>query len=153
MPGAVDKISIQPVSRKDAPSSCVHICTTDARLHSSNCGRLRFLNSLVPLPDTPGRSSNVNRASYVTAIVAEYSTQVQHHQFIFVQSLSRRSRMRISGAFPEGNYGFKGRTGCSAAPHLILNLGADFYFTNPGLKQLYGALEHFSRQSRSLAHL
>jgi hypothetical protein len=57
-------------------------------------GFLGLLHRFVPSPDASGRASQKNRARQITAVVAEYSTQVQYHQFVFLQPLFRGMRMR-----------------------------------------------------------
>src|ERR1700722_19103215 len=61
---------------------------------------LSLLDRFVP-PANPSRcASQKNGPRQVTAVVAEYSTQVQHHQFVFLQSLFRGLRMRQRRARP-----------------------------------------------------
>ena len=57
-------------------------------------GFLGLLDRRVPAPNASGRAPQKHRARQITAVVAEYSTQVQHHQFVFLQTLFRRPRMR-----------------------------------------------------------
>jgi len=62
---------------------------------------LGLLHCFVPSPYASRCASQKDRARQIAAIVAEYSTQVQDHQFVFLQSLFSRPRMRQSGTRPE----------------------------------------------------
>jgi hypothetical protein len=153
MSGTVHEAMIEAITCKNAASRRIYISTTDARLYCGNGRGLRFPNGSIPLPDSLRRAPHKNRASYVTAIVAEYSTQVQYHQFIFAQSLSGGPRMWVRGALPKGHNGFKRWTRGSPQAHLIFDFRAEFHFANTGLEQLQGVFECLSGEYRSFANL
>src|SRR5262249_24922217 len=98
MTGAMHEVAVQTVARQNVPGCPVHVTASDANPHGGNRSRLRFLNCPIPSPDASWRSPQKKRARNVAAIVAEYSTQVQYHQFIFPQALGRRPCMRQRGA-------------------------------------------------------
>src|ERR1700730_15429832 len=109
MSGAMHKIRVKAVTRQNPPGGGIDISATCARARRSYGGRLGFLNRAIPSPYACGCPSHEGSARNVATIVAEYSTQVQHDQFIFPQSPSGRPRVRVGGALSKGHDGFEGR--------------------------------------------
>src|ERR1700739_1786031 len=94
MPCAVHEILFQSVFLKDFSRGGIHFSASYPCLNGSDRGFLRFLNRPVPLPHALRSTPQMHGSRHVAAIVAEYSTQVQHDQLIFPQLLSRRTGMR-----------------------------------------------------------
>ena len=92
---AVHEIMVKPVTRQNPSGGGIYLSTTDAGLRRGYCGRLRFLDRAIPSPYARRSASYEDSPSNIAAIVAEYNTQVQHHQFIFPQALFGRPRMRV----------------------------------------------------------
>src|SRR6267378_122904 len=106
--GAMHKQTIKMVTRQDPPCSSIHVAAEGAIRCRGNGCRLRFQNPSVPRPDATGGPPHKDRTGDVAAIVAEYNTQVQHHQLIFPQSFGGRAGMGKGGAGPEGHDGLEG---------------------------------------------
>ena len=64
---------------------------------------LRLLDRFIPPANSRRCAPQINGARQIAAVVAEYSTQVQHHQLVFLQSLCRGMRMRQRRARPGGH--------------------------------------------------
>src|SRR5579884_2505658 len=94
MARAVNEKLVQFVTCQYPPRCCVHSFAGYPRPGRRNRRLLGFLHCSMPLAHTPRRPSGEDRPRNVAAIVAEYNTQVQHHQLIFPQSLGSGSRMR-----------------------------------------------------------
>src|SRR6266481_2901256 len=92
---AVHEVIVKPVSRQNPSGSGIDIPATDADPRGRDGGRLRFLDRAIPLPYARRGASYEDSPREIAAIVGEYSTQVQYHQFIFPQSLFRGPRMRV----------------------------------------------------------
>src|SRR6267378_138773 len=105
---AMHKQMIKMVARQDPPCSSIHVAAEGAILCRGNGRRLRFQNPCVPRPDATGGPPHEDCTGNVAAIVAEYNTQVQHHQLIFPQSFGGRAGMGKGGAGPEGHDGLEG---------------------------------------------
>jgi hypothetical protein len=140
--GAVHEIMVKAVARQNPSGGGVDISTPGAGLRSGYRGRLRFLDSAIPPPHAHRSASDEDSSRNITAIVAEYNTQVQYHQFIFPQAFFCGPRMRVCRTSAEGHYTFERRTRSSPAPHLIFNLGGDLDFAHTRLKQLEDARQH-----------
>jgi hypothetical protein len=91
--GAMHKIRVKPVTRQNPSGGGIDIPTAGSRPRRGYRSRLRFLDRAIPSPYARRGTSDENSARDIAAIVGEYSTQVQYHQFIFPQSLFRRPRM------------------------------------------------------------
>src|SRR5260370_42520115 len=113
------------MARQNLPGSRIDVTTADAGLDCGDCGRLRVLHRTIPSPDARRGPPYKYGAGNVAAIVAEYSTQVQHDQFIFPQSLGRGACMRVGGALSKSHDALEGPPGSSALPPLVLNLRGD----------------------------
>src|SRR5260221_14395526 len=94
MPCAVHEILFQSVFLKDIPRGGVHFPTSYPCLDGSDRGFLRFLNRPVPLPHALAGTPHMHCTRHVAAIVAEYNTQVQHHQLIFPNLLNHPTPLR-----------------------------------------------------------
>src|SRR5882672_7432221 len=110
---AMHKQTIKMVTCQDLPCSSIHVAAEGAIPCCGYGCRLRFENPSVPHPNATGGPPHKDRTGDVAAIVAEYNTQVQDDQLIFPQSFGGGACMRKSGASPEGNDGFEGRS-CGA---------------------------------------
>src|SRR5882762_1262934 len=106
--GAMHKQTIKMVTCQDPPCSGIHVAAEGPIPRRGNGCRLRFQNPSVPRPDATGGPPHKDCTGDVAAIVAEYNTQVQHHQLIFPQSFGGRAGVRKGGASPEGHDGLKG---------------------------------------------
>src|ERR1700730_9587271 len=136
MSGAMHKIRVKAVTRQNPLGGAIDISATWTRRLRSHGGRLGFVNRAIPSPYACGCASHKDSARNIAAIVAEYSTQVQHDQFIFPQSPSGRPRVRVGGALSKGHDGFEGRLGGPALPHLVLNFRGDLQLAYARLEQL-----------------
>src|SRR5438046_470935 len=105
----VNKKMVQTIAGQDLPRRRVDVPAGRGALARCDRRRLGLQNRAVPTPDAFWRPPHVHCARYVAAIVAEYSTQVQHDQLIFPQSFGRRTRMRQCGSLSERDDRFKGR--------------------------------------------
>jgi len=94
---AVNEEFVQAISSQDLPRRSIHIRANRAARCRRDRGPLGLQNSLIPSPYSFWGPPHVDGAGNVAAIVAEYSTQVQHHQLIFPQSLGRGPGMREGG--------------------------------------------------------
>src|SRR5271165_3349512 len=90
---AVHEIFFKPVLLQDFPGRCVHFPAGDSGIHCGYRSLVGLLHRPVPSPDSVRCPAHVDRACNVAAIVGEYSTQVQHHQLIFLQPLGGRARV------------------------------------------------------------
>src|ERR1700687_5342027 len=113
MAGTVHEESVQTVRCQNLPCGCIDVAAPCSVPDRCNRRRVRFQYRSVATPDAPGGLPKEHRAGYVAAIVAEYNTQVQHHQLIFPQSFGGRTGVRERGTRAEGDDGFKGRPGGS----------------------------------------
>src|ERR1700740_3420889 len=93
MPRTVHEILFQSVFLKDIARGGIHFTASYPCPNGSDRSFLRFLNRPVPLPHALRGTPHMHGTRHVAAIVAEYSTQVQHDQLIFPQLLSRRTGM------------------------------------------------------------
>src|SRR6266852_5795853 len=150
---AVHKISVQAVVRQNSPGGGVDITAACAGLRCRYGSGLRFLHGAVPSADALWGAPDKHSPRDIAAIMAEYSTQVQHHQFIFPQSFSGRPRMRIGGALAEGYDGLERRTGGASPAHLVFNLRAHLDLRDPRLQELQCAGKDVAGEVRGLAHL
>src|SRR5690348_8153695 len=89
---------------------------------------LSLLHRFVPSPDAGRCASQEDRARQITAIVAEYSTQVQHDQFVFLQSFFGWTRMRQSGARPRSHDSVERRSACAFAAQTVVDLSGNVQF-------------------------
>src|SRR5260370_8098123 len=122
--------------RQNLPGSRIDVTTADAGLDCGDCGRLRVLHRTIPSSDARRGPPYKYGAGNVAAIVAEYSTQVQHDQFIFPQSLGGGPCMRVGGALSKSHDGFESPSGSPALPHLVLTLAAHLQSPDPRLHHL-----------------
>src|SRR3984885_8334691 len=122
MPRAVGEVTVKPVTGQNLPGSSVHFPAGYARAHGRNGRRSSFLHRFVPAANLGRRFAHDYGSGNVAAIVREYSTHVEHDQFVFLQSFIGRSRMWKRRAFSECHDCFKGRTGGSEQPHLVFDL-------------------------------
>src|SRR6266700_5586606 len=153
MTRAVDEKMGKAVAFQDATCRCVNFPAAHSLSHRRDRRSVRLQNRLIPRLDAFWRTPHKNRARNVAAIVAEYNTQVEHHQLIFPQSLGRRAGMRQSGPIPECNNRLKGRTGGPSFAHLIFDLGSDVSLADARLQQAYRELYNLSCQDGRFAHL
>src|SRR6266849_2678641 len=153
MSGAVHKISVQAVVRQNSPGGGVDITAACAGLRCRYGSGLRFLHGAVPSADALWGAPDKHSPRDIAAIMAEYSTQVQHHQFIFPQSFSGRSRMRIGRALAEGYDRLERRTGGASPAHLVFNFRAHIDFGDTRFQELQCAAKNFACEVRGLAHL
>src|SRR5258708_19469666 len=116
------KILFQSVFLEDFPRGRIHFSASYPCLDGSDRGLLRFLNRPVPFPHALACTPHMHGTRHVAAIVAEYSTQVQHDQLIFPQLLSRRPSMRHRTPAPRSHNRFKGTPSGPVPFHLILHL-------------------------------
>src|SRR5215472_18110223 len=127
---AVDEKTAKAITFQNAACRGVDFSAADSLSHCRNRRSLRFQDRPVPRLDAFWRAPHENRARYVAAIVAEYNTQVEHHQLIFPQLFARGTCMRQCGTLSKGSNRLKGRTRGSPPAHLILNFGRDFSFAD-----------------------
>src|SRR5579864_3264389 len=151
--GAMHKKRVKLVARQNSSGSGIDISTAGTRPRRSYRGRLRFLDRAIPSPYAHRGTSHEDSARNVATIVAEYSTQVQHDQFIFPQAPCGGPCVRVGGPLAKRHDGLKGRAGGPALPHLVFNLRGDLHLANAGLEQLEDAGDHLRSQDSSFAHL
>ena len=89
---------------------------------------LGLLDGFVPPPNSSRCPSQIDRARQVTAVVAEYSTQVEDDQLVFLQALLGGLGMRQRGARPGGHDGLEGGRRCALAAHAVVDLGGQIQF-------------------------
>ncbi len=92
----------------------------------------------------------MDRARQIAAVVAQYSTQVQHDQLVFPDLARRRTRMRQRGAWPGSHDRFKGFSGRSFPAHPVANLRSDFKFGDSRPNQANGLFHDLGAQSRGV---
>src|SRR4029077_8662470 len=119
VPGAVHEILVKPVTRQNPSGGSIDIPAPDAGPHCRDGGRLCFLDRAIPSPYARRSTSDKNGARKIAAIVREYSTQVQYHQFIFPQPFFRGSRVGVRCTCAESYNALERRTGSSPPTHLI----------------------------------
>src|SRR6267142_1350987 len=145
MSGAVHKIFVKPVVRQNPSGGGIDIPTRDAGLRRGDRSRLRLLDRPIPSPYARRRASDEYSPRNIAAIVAEYNTQVQYHQFVFSQPFFRRPRMRMCGARSDRR---PTNAGPSASAQIAKLLDADLrsikpYFSAPAAMQPFA---HAGRQ-------
>src|SRR5438132_7588733 len=153
MARAVNKKMVEVVPRQDLPRCPIDIPAGRASLGRRDRRRLGLQNRLVPAPDALWGPPQVHRAGNVAAIVAEYSTQVQHDQLIFPQSFGRGARVRQGGSFSKCNNRFKGRSRRAFFSHLIFDLCSHLKFPNSWFQQTNRLFDHLTRQDGRPSHL
>jgi hypothetical protein len=125
MSRAVHEIRSEAMLIEKTPRRPVNASGGDTRPESVVRRFLGLLYRFVPLPDASRRAAQKKRARQVTAVVAEYSTQVQHDQFVFLQSLFGRPRVRQSGTRTGSDDRLERRTARAFAAQTVINLGGN----------------------------
>src|SRR6266568_3003870 len=126
--GAVHEIRAEAMLIEKTPRGPVNASGSYTGAKSVLRRFLGLLYRFVPSSNASGCAPQKDRARQITAVVAEYSTQVQDHQFVFLQSFFSRPRMRQSGTRPGGLGNDLGSEPGRTAHHIEF-LRA-FYFTD-----------------------
>jgi hypothetical protein len=84
MSGAVHEVRSQAMLIQDTPRRSINASGRYTRPEGVVRRFLSLLYRFIPSPDASRRASQKNHARQVAAVVAEYSTQVQHDQFVFL---------------------------------------------------------------------
>ena len=95
MSRAVHEIVVKPVTRQNPSGGGIDIPRTGSGLRRGYRSRLRFLYCPIPSPYARRSAPHKHGPRNIAAIVGEYNTQVQYHQFIFPQALLRWPRMWV----------------------------------------------------------
>src|SRR5690348_851627 len=123
---AVDEVCSEAMPIEKAPRGPVNASGRDTGAKSVMRGFLGLLHRFIPSPNASRRASQKDRARQITAVVAEYSTQVQHDQFVFLQPLFRRPRMWQSRTRSRGNNRVERRTARAFAAQTVIDFGRHF---------------------------
>ena len=126
--GAVHEIRAEAMLIEKTPRGPVNASGSYTGAKSVLRRFLGLLYRFVPSSNASGCAPQKDRARQITAVVAEYSTQVQDHQFVFLQSFFSRPRMRQSGTRPGGDDGLERGAARSFVAQTIVDLGSDFQF-------------------------
>jgi hypothetical protein len=123
---AVHEIRSEAMLIEKTPRGPVNASGSHTGAKSAMRGFLGLLYRFVPSPNASGCASQKDCARQITAIVAEYSTQVQDDQFVFLQLLFSRPRMRQSGTRPGSDDGLERGAAGALAAQTIVDLGSNF---------------------------
>src|SRR5437879_9569083 len=149
---AVDEVRSEAMPIEKAPCGPVNASGGDTGAKSVMRGLLGLLHRFVPSPNTSGRVSQKNRARQITAVVAEYSTQVQDHQFVFLQPLFRRPSVWQSGTRSRGDNGLERRTARAFAAHTVINFRRHFQFCYTWSDEIRRLADDFGSKLSGAAH-
>ena len=113
-----------------AASTSPHIAPLFTVAMAATCASC---TAIINLSDAFRRLPKIKSARDVAAIVREYSTQVQHHQLIFLQSLGGWTRMWQRATARRMPRCFRTPGPTLRPVHLVFDLRRDFDFAHPGL--------------------
>src|ERR1700739_4569085 len=135
MSRAMHEIRSQATLIEKTPRRPVNASGGDTRPESILRRFLGLLYRFVPLADASRRAAQKKGARQVTAVVAEDSTQVQHHQFFFLQSPFGRPRVRQSRTRAGSDDRLEGRTTRAFAAQTVVDLGGNLQFSHTGTNE------------------
>src|SRR5229473_2620775 len=153
MARAVHKQMAKAVPLQNLSCSCIDIPTGRAVLCRCNGCGLCFQDGLIPGSDASSGPPHKHRAGYITAIVAEYNTQVQHDQLIFPQSFGRWTRVWKGSPFPESDDCFERGARAAELAHLVFNLCRRLQFSNSRLEETDSSLHNLYCKNGRFSHL
>src|SRR5579884_3083923 len=163
-PGTLMDFDPKPVARtmhERSPEATMNEQTPGRPVHASGAytgaeslmrSLLGLLNCFIPTSNPRGCAPQKNRARNVTAVVAEYSTQVQHHQFVFPQAFFGRLRMGQRRTRAGGHDSVKRRCARAFAPQSVVDLRSNIHFRNSGADEIRRFRHDFGSNPRRLAH-
>ena len=149
---AMDKVTTQSLALQDISGCRVHLTGADPVLHSVSCSSLRFQDSFVPAANPRRRAPHMHSATEVAAVVAEYSTEVQHDQLVFPDSARRRTRMRQRRPRACRNNGLERLRRSPFSAHSVDDLSGDIKFGDSGPDQTDRFVHDFRSQAGSVSH-
>lgn len=146
------EISPEATMSEQTPGRPVHASGAYTGAESLMRSLLGLLNCFIPTSNPRGCAPQKNRARNVTAVVAEYSTQVQHHQFVFPQAFFGRLRMGQRRTRTGGHDSVKRRCARAFAPQSVVDLRSNIHFRNSGADEIRRFRHDFGSNPRRLAH-
>src|SRR5260370_3512165 len=149
---AVHKIRLHAGLCQHLPGGCVNRPGFHAYVQGPPGGGLTVEDRLVPVSNAARRSAYENCPSQVTAIVGEYSTRIQHDQFIFPQAARGGPGVRQGCVPSKCHDSLKGRPLGALSPHFVVNLRPNLEFPNTGLEKRKDLLERFASQDSRPPH-
>src|SRR3974390_3555989 len=152
MPCAVNEILVETTLSQDFTGGSIDFPAGGSRLYGRDSRRSAFMDSAIPVANASRSAPDEHRAGHVAAIVREYSTQVEHHQFIFLQSFGGGPRVWQGGAFAGGDDRLERRSARPTLFHLVFDLRSNVRFPDSRPEQPKCFLHDIACQDGCLSH-